>query len=336
MIESVAVIGPGRIGRQIGLACALGGCRVALVDVKARSATDARALFDGARREIARDLRLMVEEDVLKEGDVAPAMDRIEARRGLDGLDGFGFVQEALPERVDLKREILPLVSGATAPDAIIASTSSTISPSHLVDAVKGPERFLVAHWLNPAHIIPLVEVSPSPLTAPMSVERTLGFLEDLGKVAVRCGDSPGFIGSRMQALLMNEAVRLVEEGVATPEDVDRALRAGLGFRYAAVGIFEFIDSGGVDVLYHASRFLAAAFKDKRFEPAKLVEEKIARSELGPKTGCGFFDYTGDRRESFETAKVRALLRQLRAGRPAPRDRPARRDRPAPRDRDDR
>ena len=110
----------------------------------------------------------------------------------------------------------------------------------------------------------------------------------------------------------MNEAVRLVEEGVASPEDVDRAFKAGMGFRYATVGIFEFIDWGGVDILHRASGFLAKALGAERFRPARLVEDKIARNELGPKTGRGFYDYTGDRREAFETAKVRALLRQLR------------------------
>ena len=178
------------------------------------------------------------------------------------------------------------------------------------MDAVERPERFLVAHWLNPAHIIPLVEVVPSARTSEDVVTRTLTLLERLGKVPVRCGDSPGFIGPRMQALLMNEAVRLVEEGVASPEDVDRAFKAGMGFRYAQVGIFEFIDWGGVDILHRASRFLAEALGDARFKPARLVEEKIARNELGPKTGRGFFDYSGDAR--FETAKVRALLRQLK------------------------
>ena len=106
--------------------------------------------------------------------------------------------------------------------------------------------------------------------------------------------------------------VRLVEEGVATPEDVDRAFKAGMGFRYGTIGIFEFIDWGGVDILYRASGFLAEALRDDRFQPARLVEEKIARNELGPKTGRGFFDYAGDARERFETEKVRALLRRLK------------------------
>jgi 3-hydroxybutyryl-CoA dehydrogenase len=310
--ESVAVLGPGRIGRQIALAFALGGCRVVLVDLKTRSVADSERVLADARAEIARDLRLMVEEGLVADADEASALGRIEDRVGLGDLGDCAFVQEALPESVELKRETFKRMAGRVAPDTILASTSSTISPSHLADAVDRPERFLVAHWLNPAHIIPLVEVVPGPQTAPATVAATLTRLEALGKVPVRCNDSPGFIGPRLQVLLMNEAVRLVEEGVATPEDVDKAFRAGMGFRYASVGIFEFIDWGGVDVLYRASRYMSEAVGDARFKPARLVEQKMAYNELGPKTGRGFFDYTGERRHAFEIDKIRALLRQLK------------------------
>jgi 3-hydroxybutyryl-CoA dehydrogenase len=315
-VNSVAVLGPGRIGRQIALAFALGGCRVRLVDAKeGRPVAEAERTLADARREIARDLDLMVEEQVITGAESTAVLGRIEARIGLDALKGCGFVQEALPESVPLKQAALGRLTGIVDADAIIASGSSTISPSHVCDAVERPERFLVAHWLNPAHIIPLVDVVPGPRTAPETVDRTLALLESLGKTPVRCGDSPGFIGPRLQVLLMNEAVRLVEEGVATAEDVDRAFKAGMGFRYASIGIFEFIDWGGVDILYRASRYMTEALGDDRFRPARLVEEKMARNELGPKTGRGFFDYAGDRREAFETDKVRSLLRRLRAER---------------------
>ncbi len=317
MTETIAVLGAGRIGRQIALTFALGGCRVLLVDLKDRSVADSELVLADARREITRDLALMAEERVIADGDVTPALERIEERVGLGDLAACAFVQEALPESVDLKRATFKRLSELISADAIVASGSSTISPSHLADALTKPERFLVAHWLNPAHIIPLVEVVAARETAPGVVERTLRLLERLGKTPVRCADSPGFIGPRMQVLLMNEAVRLVEEGVATPEDVDRAFRAGMGFRYASVGIFEFIDWGGVDILYRASRYMSEALGDERFNPARLVERKMAKNELGPKTGRGFFDYSGDRRETFETAKIRALLQQLRREREA-------------------
>ena len=311
-MNTVAVVGAGRIGRQIALAFALGGSRVRLRDVKDRSRADAEAILADARREIERDVALMAEEAVVKPADAADALARLEAGVGLDGLGDCGFVQEALPELLDVKRSAFARLKGRIRDDAIVASASSTISPRHLADAVPGPERFLVAHWLNPAHVIPLVEVVAGAATAPATVDRTLALLERLGKTPVRCADSPGFIGPRLQVLLMNEAVRLVEEGVATPEDVDRAFRAGMGFRYASVGIFEFIDWGGVDILHRASRFMAEATGDARFRPARLVDDKIARNELGPKTGRGFFDYEGDRRATFESAKMRALLRQLK------------------------
>ena len=313
MNETVAIIGAGRIGRQIALAFALGACRVRLIDIKeGRSVADAERTLADARREIARDAGLMVEERVLDEPAALAALERIEDRVGLGALEDCGFVQEALPESVPLKRAVLSRLGAVVAADAIVASGSSTISPSHMADALPQPERFLVAHWLNPAHIIPLVDVVPGPATARGTVERTVTLLETLGKVPVTCKDSPGFIGPRLQVLLMNEAVRLVEEGVATPEDVDRAFRSGMGFRYASIGIFEFIDWGGVDILYRAGRYMTEALGDPRFKPPKLVEQKMAWNELGPKTGRGFFDYSGDKRDAFETEKVRALLRRLR------------------------
>jgi 3-hydroxybutyryl-CoA dehydrogenase len=309
----VGVLGAGRIGRQIALAFALGRCRVRLVDAKdGRPAAEAEHALADARREIERDLGLMVEERVVDPAESAAVRGRIQWRVGLDALADCEFVEEALPESVPLKRAVLARLGALLGPEAIVASGSSTISPSHLADALSGPERFLVAHWLNPAHIIPLVDVVPGPLTSSATVQRAVTLLERCGKVPVTCKDSPGFIGPRLQVLLMNEAVRLVEEGVATPEDVDRAFKAGMGFRYASIGIFEFIDWGGVDILYHASRYLSETLADARFKPARLVEEKMARNELGPKTGRGFFDYAGDRRQAFETDKVRALLRRLR------------------------
>lgn len=317
-MHTTSVIGAGRIGRQIALALALGGSRVLLRDVKERAAAESEAVLADACREIERDLGLMVEEAVIERAAAADALGRLEPGIGLDDLRECEFVQEALPELLDVKRAAFAGLKGRVGDDAVIASASSTISPRHLAGAVPGPERFLVAHWLNPAHIIPLVEVVPGEATTPSAIARTFALLERLGKTPVRCADSPGFIGPRMQVLLMNEAVRLVEEGVATPEDVDRAFRAGMGFRYAAMGIFEFIDWGGVDILHRASRFMTEATGDARYRAARLVEDKIARNELGPKTGRGFFDYAGDRRETFETAKVRALLRQLKYQREAP------------------
>ena len=311
MSERLAVLGAGRIGRQIALAGALGGRQAVLIDVKDRPAGAASAL-DDAFREIERDLALMVDEGLLTDGEAAATRRRLGRGRALDDVRGCAFVQEALPEVIAVKRDAFKRLSEVVDAEAIVASTSSTISPNDLAEAVARPERFLVAHWLNPAHVIPLVEVVPSHRTDEAVVARTIALLASLGKVPVRCRPSPGFIGPRLQVLLMNEAVRLVEEGVATPEDVDRAFKAGMGFRYASIGIFEFIDWGGVDVLAHASRYLTQATGDARFAAPRSVDDKMARNELGPKTGRGFYDYAGARRQQFETDKMRALLRRVK------------------------
>ena len=316
---TVAVLGPGRIGRQIALAFALGGCPVRLVDVKeGRAGRRGRA---HARRRPARD-RARPRPHGRGAGDRPGGVGgRARAHRGprraRRARRAVASCRRRCPSPCHLKREALARLIGVVDADAIVASTSSTISPSAHVRR-RGPAGALPRRALaesGPHH--PARRRRAGRATAPATVERTLALLERLGKTPVRCGDSPGFIGPRMQVLLMNEAVRLVEEGVATPEDVDRAFRAGMGFRYASIGIFEFIDWGGVDILYRASRFMSEALGDERFKPARLVEEKMARNELGPKTGRGFFDYTGERREAFETEKVRALLRRL-AARAAP------------------
>src|SRR3989440_10390974 len=221
MTDTVAVLGPGRIGRQIALTFALGGWRVVLVDLKDRSVADSELVLADARREIVRDLALMVEEQVVAGDAAAPALERIEERVGLGDLGACAFVQEALPESVELKRATFKLLSERISADAIVASTSSTISPSHLAHAVAGPERFLVAHWLNPAHIIPLLEAVPRRQTPVQTDQRTVTLLARLDRVPGRCAPSPRFIGPPSQVPPMNGAVRLVEEGGGTPEGVD-------------------------------------------------------------------------------------------------------------------
>src|SRR5205823_9838576 len=148
-----------------------------------------------ARRGIGRELGLMVEEAVVKPAEAADALARLEPHVGLDGLGDCGFVQEALPELLDVKRASLARLRGRIRDDAIVASASSTISPRHLADAVPGPQRFLIAHWLNPAHIIPLVVVVAGAATALAVIDRMLSLLERLVMMPVRCSDSPGLFG---------------------------------------------------------------------------------------------------------------------------------------------
>jgi 3-hydroxybutyryl-CoA dehydrogenase len=162
-----------------------------------------------------------------------------------------------------------------------------------LVPLVTHPERLLNAHWLNPAYLIPLVEISVHPGTDKTVIAKIKNLLEDAGKVPVVCGPTPGFIVPRLQALVMNEAARMVEEGAASAEDIDKATRYGLGLRFSAIGVVEFIDYGGNDILYYASRYLAEKVSAERYAAPEIVQRLMREGHLGLKSGQGFYDYRG-------------------------------------------
>ena len=137
-------------------------------------------------------------------------------------------------------------------------------------------------HWLNPAYLIPLVEISPGKATDPAIIARVKALLEGIGKVPVVCAATPGFIVPRIQALAMNEAARMVEEGVASAEEIDKAIRYGFGFRYAVLGLLEFIDWGGGDILYYASRYLEGALGSDRYRAPEVISQQHARRPHRP------------------------------------------------------
>jgi 3-hydroxybutyryl-CoA dehydrogenase len=227
-------------------------------------------------------------------------------------LGGAGLVFEGVPEVVDLKREVLAAASRHVRPDVIIASTTSTILVDDLSSAIEHPERFLNVHWLNPAYLIPLVEISPGAKTDPTVVEGVKALLEGIGKVPVVCAATPGFIVPRIQALAMNEAARMVEEGVAAPEEIDKAIRYGFGFRYAVLGLLEFIDWGGGDILYYASRYLEGALHSDRYRAPEVISNNMRDGRIGMRTGAGFLDYSGLDLDAYRERRLAAMVDLLR------------------------
>jgi 3-hydroxybutyryl-CoA dehydrogenase len=180
---------------------------------------------------------------------------------------------------------------------------------------VPKPARFINAHFLNPAYLIPMVEVSPAKATAESTFERLRALLESAGKVVVRCAPSPGFIVPRLQAAAMNEAARMVEEGVATPEDIDKAVRTGFGPRYASMGLCEFIDYGGLDILYYASGAMARSLDAPRYEPPAIVRRMMEEGRRGAREGQGFYDWRGRDLAAYQRELVGrfvGLFRHLR------------------------
>ena len=283
----IACVGAGRMGRGIALAFTLAGREVTLVDLKPRA--DFERLKAEAMQEMEASLAMLVELGAIPRVDVSG----IRIVQGGEALRDAELIFEAVPETLEAKREAFAQICGVCTETSILASTTSTILVTDLVPLVTHPERLLNAHWLNPAYLIPLVEISVHPATDKAVIERLKTLLEQAGKVAVVCGPTPGFIVPRLQALVMNEAARMVEEGAASAEDIDKATRYGLGLRFSAIGVVEFIDYGGNDILYYASRYLAERVSAERYTAPEIVQRLMREGHLGLKTGQGFYDYRG-------------------------------------------
>ena len=292
----IAALGAGRMGRGIGHVFAYAGYRVDVIDFKPRAPQDAARLRAAALEEVASNLALLRDFGVLDETQRQAVLSRIrvvsmeEASAALAAAD---VLFEGVTETLEAKRDAFARACEHLRPEAIVASTTSSILADTLAALVPAPGRFINAHFLNPAYLIPLVEVSPAAATREETFRRMKSLLESAGKVVVRCAPSPGYIVPRLQAAAMNEAVRLVEEGVATPEDIDKAVRAGFGPRYTAMGLCEFIDYGGLDILYYAARSMAQALDAPRYEPPALVKRLMDEGRRGAREGEGLYDWRG-------------------------------------------
>jgi 3-hydroxybutyryl-CoA dehydrogenase len=314
--SAVVCLGAGRMGRGIAVAFAYAGHPVVMIDVKAERSTEQFAKLEAdALGEVSKTLATLARIGMLKENDASAIIARVSvvpASACTETLGTASMVFEGVPEIVELKREVLAEASKVVGSDVIIASTTSTILVDDLSGAIKYPERFLNVHWLNPAYLIPLVEISPGKATDPDIVARVRAMLEDIGKVPVVCAARPGFIVPRIQALAMNEAARMVEEGVASAEEIDKAIRYGFGFRYAVLGLLEFIDWGGGDILYYASRYLEGALGSDRYRAPDVISQNMRDGRIGLRTGAGFMDYSGLDLEAYRERRLADMVGMLR------------------------
>jgi 3-hydroxybutyryl-CoA dehydrogenase len=304
------------MGRGIAVAFAYAGHPVIMIDVKAeRSAEQFAKLEAEALDEVRKTLASLTRLGLLKDTEATTIMGRVSvvpADDSTTALATAGMVFEGVPEVVELKRAVLGAASKMVGPAVVIASTTSTILVDDLSGVIEHPERFLNVHWLNPAYLIPLVEISPGKATDPDITARVKALLEGVGKVPVVCAATPGFIVPRIQALAMNEAARMVEEGVASAEDIDKAIRYGFGFRYAVLGLLEFIDWGGGDILYYASRYLEGALGSDRYRAPEVISNNMRDGRIGLRTGAGFLDYSGMDIDAYREKRLAALVDMLR------------------------
>ena len=308
------------MGRGIGHVFAYAGYGVDIIDFKPRPLAEHARIAEAARAEIAANLGLLRELGEVTDVDAILGRIRVVSNdQAPAALSAADVVFEGVTETEEAKRDAFARACRHLRPDAIIASTTSSMLADQLAAMVVKPERFLNAHFLNPAYLIPLVEVSPAKCTAESAFATVKQLLQSAGKVVVRCAASPGFIVPRLQAAAMNEAARLVEEGVATPEDIDRAVRAGFGPRYTAMGLCEFIDYGGLDILYYASSSMARALNAPRYEPPALIRELMESGKRGAREGQGLYDWRGRDLASYQRELIGryvALFRHLGLLRP--------------------
>jgi 3-hydroxybutyryl-CoA dehydrogenase len=310
---AIACLGAGRMARGIAVVFAYAGHRVSILDVKAREQAAYAEQSAAAIAEVRGILATFADFGLLPATAVDGVLARVSVVRERDAaaaLAQAAVVFEAVPEVLELKRQVLARLS-PLAPSSIIASTTSTILVDALAGAVAMPERFLNAHWLNPAFLVPLVELSPGTRTEPGVTRRLQALLESIGKVPVVCAARPGYIVPRIQALAMNEAARLVEEGVASAEDIDKAIKYGFGVRFATLGMLEFIDWGGGDILYYASRYLTGALASERYAAPPIVERNMAEERIGLKTGKGFMSYEALDIDAYRRQRLEAFVKLL-------------------------
>ncbi|WP_223410674.1 3-hydroxyacyl-CoA dehydrogenase family protein [Occultella gossypii] len=285
-ITTVAVIGSGYMGGGIAQTLAAAGLTVRIADATADLARTAHA-------------RILAEAAELETSGLMPAGHADRVRLNLSwseslpvAVDGADFIEEAVPEDPDTKRRVLAEISAAAAPAALIGTNTSTIPLARLADAVSNPSRFLVVHFSNPAHLVPGVELVAGAQTADSAVAAIRTMLTRIGRPSAVVEDAPGFVLNRVQYAMVKEALLIVQEGHATPEDVDTILRSTLGFRAAFFGPLAMLDMAGLDVYADSFRLLADALGD-RFAPPEILTEAADAGRHGMKNGAGLWrDYT--------------------------------------------
>jgi 3-hydroxybutyryl-CoA dehydrogenase len=280
-IESVAVVGSGLMGRGIAYAAARGGFRTALTDVSPQA-------LEEALRQIRRDLEEGVTRGKVPAGEAASAFARIVPEQELGAaVASAGFVIEAVPEEMSLKLRIFARLDDLAAEGVVLASNTSALSITEIAAATRRPGRVIGMHFFNPVPKMKLVEIVRALDTEPATVAATIEVARRLGKETVLVRESPGFITSRINALIGNEAFLMLQEGVASAEDIDKALKLGLNH---PMGPFELVDLVGLDTRLAVLEFLHRSLGEK-YRPAPLLVQHVKAGRLGKKVGRGVYPY---------------------------------------------
>ena len=301
-IKRIAVVGAGLMGHGIAQEFAVAGYEVRLTDQSSEVLAKAVGRISG-------NLEMMTGLGMIAQDAIEPALGRITTHEALgDTVANADLVIEAVFEDLALKQRLFRDLDVICCPWTILASNTSTFLPSMLAAATRRPDKVVVAHYFNPPHLLPLVEVVRGEATSDETVMVVYDLMAKIGKKpALVQKEALGFIGNRIQAAILREALAIVDQGIATPEDVDIVVRNGFGRRLAVAGPFEVSEAAGLDVV---ARVMAQLFPaiDNSTEVSPFLAERVAQGDYGLKTGKGFFEWTPESAEALRQRIGRALI----------------------------
>jgi 3-hydroxybutyryl-CoA dehydrogenase len=302
-IKKITVVGPGMMGHAIAQEFASAGYAVMLC-----GRSDKR--LQQALQKMERNLKELAEWDIISSDAVRPALDRIETTTTLEKAGaGADLVVESIIEDLEVKQQLFNDLDRICPPHTILASNTSSLLPSDLGAATRRPERVLIAHYFNPPYLMPLVEIVRGKSTSDDSIDTVYNLMKAMGKSPIICQkEALGFIANRLQLVLWREAFNIVQRGIASPQDVDLAVKNSFGRRLGTVGpfeLYEYID--GYDLTLQCEKYILPDM-DTSNEPYPLLLEKIKKGELGAKTGKGFYDWTPEFTEAWRKKIIKALV----------------------------
>ncbi len=297
----IAVVGSGYMGGGIAQVLALAGHTVRIADVSAEIAASNRARLIAETEQFVADGLFPADAVARVDAHLSAAASIEEAVAEAD------FIEEAVPEKIEIKHATLRRISEAARPDAIIGSNTSTILIESLAEAVVAPERFLGVHFSNPAPFIPGVELIPHPTTNEHAIEVGETVVAATGKQSARVKDSTGFVLNRLQYALFEEATKIADEGIATPDDIDTIVRTTFGFRLPFFGPFAIADMAGLDVYAFCFESLQTRWPE-RFATPPSLQQHVDAGELGTKSGAGYLGVPADRTPELVAYRNKAYV----------------------------
>jgi 3-hydroxybutyryl-CoA dehydrogenase len=306
-IERVAMVGAGLMGHGIALEYAQGVQEVRLLT--SRPETAQRAV-----EAVREELELLSREGLIDRQRAEEAAGRVKAANNIeDALGDADLAVESVAENLELKQKLFQHMDQVAPAHAILASNTSALSITSLGEMTKRPDRVVGTHYWNPPHMMPLVEVTSGQETSAETVETMCALLRSLGKTPIHVHkDVPGFVWNRLQHALFREAMWLLDNGVVTPEELDQVGKLGLGRRLFTAGFCEAADLGGVDVWATVQSYMLQHISSST-EVSPLLKEKVARGELGTKSGKGFYDWPPERLQRVKEARDKQLIAWLKA-----------------------